>query len=259
MNCRQQFKTLLLVISAVLHGVACAADGQISVATFSAERPGDTLPAGWTALSASSSTARTRYALVDDNGTTVLRAESKAAASGLSKQLRLNPLEFPWLRWRWKISNLITGADLRTKEGDDFPARLYVMFDYPLEKLSFFERNKLRLARALFDPDLPAATLCYVWDNQTPPETIVPSAYSDRVRLIVVASGASRVGRWVEFERNVAADFRAAFGGEVPPVKAIAIATDTDNTGASATALFGDISFYKQTLKNKPPGSPVVP
>jgi hypothetical protein len=124
------------------------------------------------------------------------------------------------------------------------------MFDYPLEKLPFIERTKLRLARALFDPDLPAATLCYVWDNTTPPETIAPSAYSDRVRLIVVASGTARVGRWVDFERNVAADFRAAFGDAAPPVKAIAIATDTDNTSADATSYFGDILFYKQRLIN---------
>lgn len=231
----------------------------MAAAVFSATQPGATLPAGWKPLAASDSTPRTRYTLVNDAGITVMRAESKAAASGLTRPLHLNPAEFPWLRWRWKISNIIDQADLRTKAGDDFPARLYVMFDYPLEKLPFVERSKLRLARALFDPDLPAATLCYVWDNNTPPETIVPSAYSDRVRLIVVASGAARVGRWVDFERNVAADFRAAFGDEAPPVKAIAIATDTDNTGTDATTYFGDILFYKQRLTNILPGKTTTP
>lgn len=157
----------------------------------------------------------------------------------------------------WAV--LLIFQHLRSKAGDDFPARLYVMFDYPLEKLPFIERNKLRLARALFDPGLPAATLCYVWDGKAAVETIAPSAYSDRVRLIVVASGAARVGRWVDVERNVAADFRAAFGDEAPPVKAIAIATDTDNTGASATAYFGNIYFYKQRLATVAPGNATTP
>ncbi|MBY0269024.1 MAG: DUF3047 domain-containing protein [Burkholderiales bacterium] len=259
MTRRRRFEQWLLAAAIAAAGIAFGAEERVVAALFSAARSGDALPAGWKPLVASDAVPRTRYTLVDDAGITVVRAESKAAASGLSKPLRVDPAEFPWLRWRWKIDNLINNADLRSKEGDDFPARLYVMFDYPLEKLSLAERSKLRLARALFDPDLPAATLCYVWDNKSPPETIVPSAYSDRVRLIVVASGAARVGRWTDFERNVAADFRAAFGDEAPPVKAIAIATDTDNTGAFATSYFGDIYFYKQRFTNKSPGETTIP
>jgi Protein of unknown function (DUF3047) len=259
MTYHRRFDLLLFTITVACAGMALAAEDRVVAAAFSILQSGDAPPKGWKPLVASDTTPRTRYTLVNDGGITVVRAESKAAASGLSKPLRVNPLEFPWLRWRWKIDRVIADADLRSKEGDDFPARLYVMFDYPLEKLPFIERNKLRLARALFDPDLPAATLCYVWDNKTPPDTIVPSAYSDRVRLIVVASGAARAGRWTDFERNVAADFREAFGEEAPPVKAIAIATDTDNTGAFATTHFGDIHFYKQRLANTLPGNAVAP
>lgn len=243
---RRRIEHALLLAAAIACGAACAADDLLTVAAFSAARPGGALPAGWAPIEASNIKVRTRYSLVDDGGSTVLRADSAAGASGLSRQFRINPAEFPWLRWRWKINNVIAQADLRTREGDDFPARLYVMFDYPLEKLSFIERNKLRLARALFDPHLPAATLCYVWDGKAPAGTIAPSAYTARVKVIVVESGAARVRQWVDVERNIARDFRAAFGEEVPPVSAIAIATDTDNTGAAATSFFGDIFFYKQ-------------
>ncbi|MGA0025157.1 MAG: DUF3047 domain-containing protein, partial [Burkholderiales bacterium] len=103
-----------------------------------------------------------------------------------------------------------------------------------------------RLARAFFDPQLPAATLCYVWDGKAPVETIAASAYTDRVRLIVAESGPARVGQWVAMERNIARDFQAAFGEAAPPVNGIIIATDSDNTGAKATAFYGDIFFYKQ-------------
>jgi hypothetical protein len=121
-----------------------------------------------------------------------------------------------------------------------------------LEKLPFVERTKLRLARALHDPNLPAATLCYVWDSKAPVGTITPSSYTNLMRMIVVESGGARVNQWLAVERDVAADFRAAFGeaagSGVPVVSAIAIATDTDNTGESAVAFFGDISFYKQKV-----------
>jgi len=91
-----------------------------------------------------------------------------------------------------------------------------------------------------------------VWDGKAAAGTIVPSSYTNLMRMIVVESGVSRVNRWLEVERDVAADFRAAFGlqssDDIPPVSAVAIATDTDNTGEVATAFFGDISFNKQKV-----------
>ena len=254
--CRYPVKHALLLTLALATGVWAAVATIVPVATFSALRPGTALPAEWAPLESAGITAHTRYTLVTDSGVTVLRADSSAGASGLSRQMHINPVDHPWLRWRWKINNVIAQADLRTKAGDDFPARLYVMFDYPLEKLPFVERNKLRLARALFDSKLPAATLCYVWDGNAPAETVAPSAYSDRVRLIVVESGTARVRQWVDFERNIARDFRMAFGEDAPPVSGIAIMTDTDNTGTAATSFFGDISFYKHKLAEHPAVAP---
>lgn len=249
MKYRHHLELALALAALIATGAALAIDDRIIAAAFSAMRPGSALPAGWAPADVPNIKVRTRYTLVDDGGVTVIRADSESGAAGLSRPLRVDPVEFPWLRWRWKINNTIEKADLRTREGDDFPARLYVMFDYPLEKLSFVERQRLRLARALFDPHLPAATLCYVWDGKAAVETIAPSAYTGRVKLIVVESGATRLQQWVEMERNIASDFRAAFGEDPPLVSSMAIATDTDNTGAVATSFFGDIFFYKQKVK----------
>jgi hypothetical protein len=251
----------LLLALAVLFSASAvfAVEEQVVAAAFSSLRPGTAPPAGWSPLAASNIKVHTHYTLVEDNGTTVLRADSESGASGLSRKMRVVPADLPWLRWRWKIGNLIETADLRRKDRDDFPARVYVMFDYPLEKLPFFERNKLRVARALFDPDLPAATLCYVWDGKAAAGTIASSAYTDRVKVIVVESGPARIRQWVDVERNIARDFRAAFGEDAPPVSAIAVATDTDNTGTFATAFFGDISFNKHTLIEKPSAATAKP
>ncbi|MEQ1774638.1 MAG: DUF3047 domain-containing protein [Burkholderiales bacterium] len=232
----------------------CLAAGALSqsdtlvVAAFSAQQPGAALPDAWKPTSVSSAKNTTRYTLVEDGGVTVVRAESSAAASGLSRNIKVNSTEFPILKWRWKISNILKASDIRSRNGDDYPARVYVMFDYPLEKLPFAERTKIRMARALHDPNLPTATLCYVWDSKAPVATIIPSSYTDRVRMVVVESGASRVNQWLAIERDVAADFKAAFGEDAPPITAVAIATDTDNTGESVVSHYGDISFNKHKV-----------
>lgn len=228
--------------------VAWSQSDTIVVAAFSALNAGASPPENWKPLGVSNSTPRTRYSLVSDVGVTVMKAEANASASGLSRNVRVNLAEYPEIKWRWKISNVLKGSNINTKEGDDYPARVYVMFDYPLEKLSFSDRTKLRMARALHDPNLPAATICYVWDTKAPAGTVVPSSYTNLMRMIVVESGGARVNRWLEVERDVAADFKTAFGEDAPPVSAVAIATDTDNTGESVTAFFGDISFNKQKV-----------
>ena len=234
--------------------LAWAQADTLMVGAFSTLKAGAALPENWKPLGVASAKNATRYTLVkdeDENGIgaiTVVRAEAQASAAGLSRNIKINPAEYPRVKWRWKISNVLKNSDIRTKAGDDYPARVYVMFDYPLEKLSFAERAKLRLARTLHDPHLPAATLCYVWDGKAPAGTIVPSSYTNLMRMIVVESGSARVNQWLAVERNVAVDFKAAFGDEAPAISAVAIATDTDNTGESAVAFYGDISFYKHKV-----------
>jgi hypothetical protein len=136
---------------------------------------------------------------------------------------------------------------MTAKAGDDYAARIYVMFDYPLEKLPFGTRTKLRLAESIYGQKIPTAALNYVWDNRQPIGTIQPNTYTDRARMVVLQSGGARAGQWVTETRDLAADFRAAFGEEAPDAVAIALATDTDNTGESATAWYGDIEFLPRT------------
>ncbi len=237
-------------VSATLLGAfAWAQSTGVPAIIFSTLQAGAAIPDTLRVIGNNKSKPQTRYTLVSDEGATVLRADAQNSVSGLSRAIKVNPAEYPILKWRWKISNVLKNSDLKTKQGDDFPARIYVMFDYPLEKLPFGERTKLRLARALHDPNLPAATLCYVWDGKAPAGTIAHSPYTSLVRTVVVESGNERVNRWLDVERNIAADFRAAFGDDAPVITAVAVASDTDNTGESATAYYGDILFQKQAVK----------
>ncbi|HYE37363.1 DUF3047 domain-containing protein [Methylocaldum sp.] len=236
-------KILLAIVLLILGYPVRAEDAPSQPAPFSAAKPGSVLPAGWTLTTLPRVPRATRFDVIRDEGQNVLRAVSESAAATLTHKLRVDTARTPWLAWRWKVTRVLDRADLTRKDGDDYAARVYVLFDYGLDRLSVAERFRIRLGRSLYGQDLPAAALCYVWDNRHPTGTSAWSAYTDRVRMIVVESGPERVGRWVTETRNVAADFRAVFGEEPPPIAGIALAADTDNTGESVVAYFGDVRF----------------
>lgn len=248
MSCRNKGRVAAAAAAFLAAGWVHAGGDEASlVAAFSAAPPGAALPAPWTRTPIRGVDRATGYALVNDAGTTVLRADAQSAASAVVHKLPA-PIPAALLQWRWKVSGVLKTSNPATKQGDDYAARVYVMFDYPLEKLRFGDRMRVRLARAFFDPEVPAAALCYVWDARLPAGTVLASPYTDRVRIVVVASGAEQAGRWQTVERDVRADFRRAFGEEPPAVSAVAVATDTDNTGEKATAWYGDIVLKKRAV-----------
>jgi len=153
------------------------------------------------------------------------------------------------LRWRWRLDQGLNGSDLRRKDGDDSPVKICALFDMELSGMSFGEQSRLRFARAITGEHLPAATLCYVWDRLLPAGTELPNVFSARVRYVVASSGAARPGQWVELERRVGADFLRAFGHEtrqIPPLMALVVGADADNTGARSLAFVGDLMLAPQ-------------
>ncbi|MEO8202974.1 MAG: DUF3047 domain-containing protein [Betaproteobacteria bacterium] len=216
---------------------------KISAMRFSALKAGDTLPADLRPWSFAGGQKPTRYSLVEDEGVVVLRADAAASTSGIARELKLDPRALPLLSWRWKVLNVVAGGDLRTKAGDDFAARVYVTFDLDTATLSAGERMQLGMARLVYGDKVPAAALCYVWDGKASRDTSVPNAYTGRVHMVVAEGGTARVGQWVGMRRDVRADYRRAFGAEPPAVTGVIVSTDTDNTGETAVAFYGDISF----------------
>ena len=224
---------------------AAASEPLVVVGAFSADARGATLPSGWQALNFMKIPRHTLYELVADDGLTVLRANANASASALAKPVALDPKTYPVLRWRWKVANLIEKADPSKRSGDDYSARIYVTFKQDAKRENLVERARAAAARALYGVEPPFTSLDYIWERQLPKGTIIPNAYTDRVRMIVVETGPDKVGQWVAEERNVYEDYKRAFGAEPPAISGIAIMTDSDNTGESATAYYGDISFHR--------------
>ncbi len=143
------------------------------------------------------------------------------------------------LNWTWRLDQAIAAANLQTKAGDDTPLKLCALFDIPLDRLSLVERTKIRIARSVSGQHLPSATLCYVWDAHLPTGTLLANAYTQRLRMLVVDSGDSKLTRWVSHEVQLQADFKRAFGSEfdaLPRFMGIAIGADSDNTQSSSLA-----------------------
>ena len=169
----------------------------------------------------------TRYETVAQDGRTVVRATSRGTASGLFFRRRIDLDRTPILRWTWRVDATLGDIDERTRAGDDYSARVYVIRSHPV----FLWRTR---------------AVNYVWASTRAPGETWPNAYTDASRHVAVRSGEAHTGRWVDERRDVRADFRALFGESVRYVDAVAIMTDTDNTGAAAVAYYGDITFASE-------------
>jgi len=208
-----------------------------ALAPISTSAPGAP-PQSWRAVALPDrNTAPTRLDITPLDGRNVLRLRADKSYGTLTHEVSSANTALRLLRWQWRLDQPLAQSDLRRKDGDDAALKVCALFDMPLDKLSFGERSLMRMARAVSGEDLPTATLCYIWDTALPAGTWLPNAYSKRVRYIVLESGSQNLGRWVLQQRNIHDDFLKSFGDEtdtVPPLRAIAVGADADNTGGTS-------------------------
>lgn len=233
------------ILAAATFAVADAQAPAIAqpAAPFSTGKPGTALPTGWTLLKLSSLKRSTEYKLVEDQGIVVLNARAEAAASGVLHLASFDIRTAPVMEWRWKISNLIEGADNSVAGKEDSPVRIVLGFDGDKSKLGFRDRTASTLAKTGSGRELPYAQLIYIWSNAKPVGTVIENPHTKRVEMVVAASGGTGVGKWMTLSRNVVDDFKKAFGEEPGKLTEIGVLTDTDNTNATVEAWYGDIQF----------------
>jgi hypothetical protein len=176
---------------------------------------------GWTSRSF---VGKTRYELTGDAGRRVLHARSSASASGLYRTVRVNLAETPYLHWSWRIGRPLDIDDERQKRGDDFQARVYVVF----------ARGPLLWRTRAIN---------YVWSSQQPANAMWPNPFTANAWMIAVRSGPAVAEKSVSESRNVLEDYRRVFGEEPGAVSAVALMSDSDNSGLATEAWFGDAWF----------------
>jgi len=185
------------------------------------------------------------YTIEREGGLHILRAESSASASAIVYRESFDVYEYPKARWRWKAKNIYARGDARSKEGDDYPLRVYVMFEYAPDQAGAMERIKYGLIKALYGEYPPHSSLSYVWASRVDAETFVVSPYTDKAMMVLLEKGPARTGQWVDEEIDILADYQQAFKTRPPARARIAIMNDSDNTGESSVSWVQYIEVFR--------------
>ncbi len=182
-----------------------------------------------------------RFSYVRKDGRDAMAAHSSSSASMVRQAVRIEPDELGSVRFSWKVPDLIAQADMALREGDDSPVRIVLAFEGDRSRFSGKNAMLSELARALTGEELPYATLMYVWCNTRKPGSVIVNPRTDRIRKLVVESGAGRLRQWVDYERDIRADYEKAFGEAPGALVGIGIMTDSDNTRSTTQAWYGPV------------------
>lgn len=219
LNIRQSIVSTLAVMLMICSTNAFSEQCElVKVGTFS--QNGTT---GWESIKFKDNT---QYSLVEVGGIFALKAVSKASASGLVRSFRVDLDKTPYLNWRWRIEKELEGVfDETLKSGDDYSARIYVIF-----------------SDGFIAWDTKAIN--YVWAKHAKKESVWSNAWAGKNAVMTAIRTASdKLSQWYTEKRNVKKDIKKHFGKTIRYLNAVAVMTDTDNTKKTAVAYYGDIYF----------------
>jgi hypothetical protein len=185
--------------------------------------------------------APTHFAYARQDGRDTVLVRANASASLLRQEVRIAPEDLGSVRFSWKVPALIEQADMALRDKDDAPVRIVLAFDGDRSRFSARDAALAELMRAVSGEEMPYATLMYVWCNRRAPGSVIRNARTGRIRKLVVESGAARLNQWLEYERDIRADYERAFGEKPGALIGIAIMTDSDNTASRTQAWYGPV------------------
>lgn len=166
-----------------------------------------------------------------------VRAESRCGASALVLPLDGAELErTPVLHWQWRVLRGLDVADERSRGGDDFAARVYVMFRFQPERAGWLERAQRALGESLYGSRIPGSALNFVWTSRIEPGATWTSPYTEHSRLVALERGPGP--GWRSEAVDVPAAYAEAFGEPPPAAEGLGLMTDADDTCQHAVAEF---------------------
>jgi hypothetical protein len=220
-----------------------AVSGAQKIGFFSATAAISAVPPPWRIIQFDTKIPATEYRVVLWDGQASVQATANASMALLARPLAIDLPATPVLCWRWRVDGTVKTADMTTKAGDDYAARVYVAFKLPPEDMGFGLRTKLSMARSIYGDHVPDAAINYVWDNRQAIGTRRPNAYTDRTHMVVMRTGDAQAGTWVQERVNVLQDVTSIFNSPRAQATLIALASDTDNTGETARSGFAQLHF----------------
>ena len=189
------------------------------VGDFSQGVDGKGVPSGW---QLKKRIGKADFSVVRDDGIDALRLRSDDASFAFQKPFKVNPRQYPVLSWKWKVTKLPGGGDLRQTKSDDQAAQLFVAFS----------------SRRI---------ILYIWDT-TAPQGLITDAWAPfflTIKAIVVRSGPAQVGKWITETRNAYQDYKELFGHEPPTVAGVRIQINSHHTETLGESFFADMMFKK--------------
>ena len=195
------------------------ASERVIVADFSRDLGNGGNPSGW---ELKEKVGKADYKVIQDSGVPALRLRSEETSFALQKLVDVNPLLYPVLSWKWKVTKLPEGGDFRKSSADDQAAQIF---------LAFSNRK----------------TIAYIWDTTAPAGSVdtPPGISFVSIKAMVLRSGADDAGRWITETRNVWEDYKSLFGHEPPVLAGIRIQINSQHTATSGESFFADLMFQK--------------
>lgn len=169
--------------------------------------------------------AATEYGVKAEGNRWVITGRSEDTSCALLRDLEvMNPTKMV-LRWRWRSRGALPGEIAeRTKAGDDFAARVFVVFETSL---------------------IPTRTraINYVWATKVPVGGTFPSPYTRHVSHLVLRTNSHepQANIWQSERRDVLAYSGKIFGEPPTKISGVAIMVDSDYSGGRAEADFAEI------------------
>ena len=177
---------------------------------------------------------KTHYSIVNSENETfddipsdgALLASSNGASSALFYKSKIDLSKTPWLSWSWKVEQFPTINNERSKGGDDFAGRVYIVFN---QGTVFSTKG-----------------VSYVWTQQAEKGDVWENPFAGEKMYMYSIETSEDTGVWRNGQRNIREDLKAIFGEDIRHLAAIAIMTDADNSSSKAQALYGNIRLTKE-------------
>ena len=230
------------MVAVGLAGCASAPAPHAASPEADSRSPSSSSPAapGWEVLNFPGK-ARTQFVHVHKDGRDAVMAVARSSVSMKRQRLDVPPEALGAVRFSWMVPQLIEQADMARRDLDDSPARIVLVFDGDRSRFTPAESMMSELVRTLTGEEMPYATLMYVWCNRRAPGEVITNPRTSRIRKVVVESGATNLGRWLDYERDVRADYERAFGEPPGALRGVALMTDSDNTRSVTRAWYGAV------------------
>jgi Protein of unknown function (DUF3047) len=165
---------------------------------------------------------------VDADGTLIVVAN--AAVGWMWRPVRGRTSDATRAQWNWRTDEAVGPTDLTRRGADDRALAVYFIFN----DAAIDAGNPLALITTG-----SARALVYVSGGNRPRGEVVSSPHmKERGKFIVLRPGDTPHGQWHDEHVDLSSDYTRVFGGKRPPLVAIAISSDSDDTGGRNSVRF---------------------